>query len=141
MRGIATMDSAGRVLLRKLREHSRLSVEDAKEINALAFVSRPLAPNEDVIRQGDEPEMSILVMRGMLARYHLLPDGRRQYLSFHMSGDLPDAQALFVQRMDHSVCALGPAEVSLIPHQDLIAAFERRPEFGFAIWRETLVDA
>src|SRR5436309_5540076 len=77
----------------------------------------------------------------MVARYHLLDDGRRQYLSFHMSGDMPDAQALFVDKMDHAVCALGPALIAFIPHRQLLAAFNRRPSLGFAIWRETLIDA
>jgi CRP-like cAMP-binding protein len=77
----------------------------------------------------------------MVARYHLLDNGRRQYLSFHMAGDMPDAQALFVPKMDHAVCAIGPALIASIPHRELIAAFDRRPSLGFAIWRETLIDA
>jgi CRP-like cAMP-binding protein len=43
--------------------------------------------------------------------------------------------------MDHSVCAIGPALIASIPHKDLIAGFNRRPPVGFAIWRETLIDA
>lgn len=47
-------------------------------------------------------------MSGMVARYHLLRNGRRQYLSFHIAGDMPDSQALFIDKMDHAVCAIGP---------------------------------
>src|SRR5580698_5078253 len=43
--------------------------------------------------------------------------------------------------MDHSVCAIGPAAVALIPHKELLAVFKRRPTVAFAIWRETLIDA
>jgi len=68
-------------------------------------------------------------------------DGIRQYLSFHMAGDMPDSQALFIERMDHAVCAIGPAVIASIPHKELLAAFDRRPSLGFAIWRETLIDA
>src|SRR5947209_20313189 len=77
----------------------------------------------------------------MVARYHLLDDGRRQYLSLHMAGDMPDAQGLFVQKMDHAVCAIGPALIASLPHRELLAAFDRRPPLGFALWRETLIDA
>jgi CRP-like cAMP-binding protein len=77
----------------------------------------------------------------MVARYHLLKGGRRQYLSFHMSGDLPDAQGLFIERMDHALCATGAARVAFIPHTQILRAFERRPSLGIAIWRETLLDA
>jgi CRP-like cAMP-binding protein len=43
--------------------------------------------------------------------------------------------------MDHAVCAMGPSLVALIPHRELLSTFERRPSVGFAIWRETLIDA
>jgi CRP-like cAMP-binding protein len=132
---------AHRILIRKLKEHSRLASEDLAEINALSHIPKPLAPNEDLIRQGDDPNVSALVMSGMVARYHLLDNGRRQYISFHMAGDMPDAQALFIEKMDHAVCAVGPAVAALIPHKELLAAFDRRPPLAFAIWRETLIDA
>jgi CRP-like cAMP-binding protein len=128
-------------LVRKLREHSRLAAEDLAAINMLSHTLRELKSNEDLIRQGDAPDVSALVVSGMVARYHLLPNGIRQYLSFHMSGDMPDSQALFLDRMDHAVCGIGPALIASIPHKELLAAFNRRPSLGFAIWRETLIDA
>jgi CRP-like cAMP-binding protein len=132
---------AHQALIRKLKEHSRLTAEDLVAINALSHADRHLEADEDLIRQGDDPEVSAVVVSGLVARYHLLPDGRRQYLSFHMTGDMPDSQALFIDRMDHAVCAIGPAVVASIPHKDLLATFHRRPSIGFAIWRETLIDA
>jgi CRP-like cAMP-binding protein len=137
----AAMDDVHRVLVDKLREHSALNNEDIATIRSLSYTERELAANEDLIRQGDEPDVSVLVSCGMVARYHLLPNGRRQYLSFHLTGDLPDSQALFVSKMDHAVCALGDARVACIPHKDLKRAFEARPSLAFAIWRETLIDA
>jgi CRP-like cAMP-binding protein len=132
---------AHEILIRKLREHSRLAREDLAEIYTLNPSTRELESNEDLIRQGDDPSVSALVMSGMVARYHLLPDGGRQYLSFHMAGDMPDSQALFIDKMDHAVCAIGPALIASIPHKELFAAFNRRPSIAFAIWRETLIDA
>ena len=96
------------ILVRKLEEHSRLSAQSAE-----LFV-RKLEPNEDLIRQGDDPSVSALVTSGIVARYHLLPNGKRQYLPFHLPGDMPDSQALFIQEMDHAVCAIGPASVALM---------------------------
>jgi CRP-like cAMP-binding protein len=129
------------VLIRKLKEHSRLGKDDMAEIRALRFSPRVLSANEDIVRQGDRPNVSVLVASGMVARYHLLPSGRRQYLAFHLAGDMPDSQALFVDQMDHAVCAIGPAKVVSILHRDLLAAFERQSSLAFAIWRETLIDA
>jgi CRP-like cAMP-binding protein len=135
------LDKAHQTLIAKLKEHSRLGSADIATIRSLSCEVRQLAADEDMIRQGDDPKVSALVLHGIVARYHLLRDGRRQYLSFHLTGDLPDAQALFINRMDHAVCAMGPASVALIPHKDIIRAFSTRPEVGFAIWRETLIDA
>ena len=130
-----------RILINKLKLHSRLSSEDVAEVRGFSFALRELGPGEDLIRQGDEPDMSAVVMSGWIARYHLLPTGTRQYISFHIAGDWPDAQALFLDRMDHAVCAIGPAAVATIPHRELLRTISRRPMVGFAIWRETLIDA
>jgi CRP-like cAMP-binding protein len=128
-------------LIHKLREHSRLSSADVDDICSLRYSTRELKPNDDLIRQGDDPSVSALVLSGLVARYHLLPSGGRQYLSFHMTGDMPDSQSLFIDQMDHAVCAIGPATVASLPHRQLIALFNRRPPVAFAIWRETLIDA
>jgi CRP-like cAMP-binding protein len=135
------LSKAPQILIRKLKEHSRLSAEDLAAINSLSHTVRELESNEDLIRQGDDPDVSAVVLSGMVARYHLLQNGARQYLSFHLTGDMPDSQALFIEKMDHAVCALGPARIASIPHKELLATFKRRPSVGFAIWRETLIDA
>lgn len=135
------MELAHKILVRNLREHSRLSNEDVEQVTRLSHVVRQFEPNEDLIRQGDTPKAAALVLSGMVGRYHLLDNGRRQYLSFHIVGDMPDAQGLFIEQMDHTVCAVGSAAVAFIPHADLVRAFRARPPLGFAVWRETLIDA
>ncbi|PWT90820.1 Crp/Fnr family transcriptional regulator [Bradyrhizobium sp. PMVTL-01] len=135
------MDRPHETLIRNLKEHSRLREEDIAEIGSFSLTTKELSPDEDFIHQGDHPKHAVLVVSGMIARYHLLKGGHRQYLSFHMSGDLPDAQGLFIERMDHALCSIGPACVAFIPHKEILKAFERRPSLGIAIWRETLLDA
>lgn len=135
------MEKAHEVLIRNMSEHTALAPEDLAEIRALTFTQRDFAPNEDFIRQGDVPVVAVLVVSGMVARYHVLGSGGRQYLAFHMSGDLPDAQGLFIDEMDHGLSALGPASVAFFPHRELLAAFRRRPTFAMAVWHETLLDA
>ncbi len=54
---------------------------------------------------------------------------------------MPDSQALFIEKMDHAVCAIGAALIASFPHKEILAAFNRRPLLGFAIWRETLIAA
>lgn len=129
------------ILLRKLHAHSFLTDADDAAIRNLRILTKALAPEEDVVRQGDSPQFAVLVISGMVARYHTMPSGQRQYLSVHYPGDLPDAQALFLDVMDHSVCAIGPASIGMIAHKDLLTLFALRPPLGSAVWRETLIDA
>ena len=135
------MPDAHAVILRKLNEHSFLSQEDIAGIRTLSIHPRTLDPDECIVNQGDTPQLCVVVLTGMLARYHTLANGERQYLSLHIAGDMPDAQALFLETMDHSVCAVDRAAIALVPHKELIALFVLRPGIGFAIWRDTLIDA
>ena len=135
------MEFTHQILARKLREHSTLAGEDIDQITKLSFVVREYEPNDDLICQGDRSKAAVLVLSGMVGRYHLLGNGRSQYLSFHIIGDMPDAQGLFIDEMDHALCAVGRAVVALIPHSDIVKSFKARPQLGFAIWRETLIDA
>ncbi|HEY1978957.1 MAG TPA: Crp/Fnr family transcriptional regulator [Xanthobacteraceae bacterium] len=129
------------VLIQKLTQHSPLAADDLARVARLTCVLRELLPNEDFIHQGDRPRASAIVVEGFLARYHMLASGKRQYLSLHLPGDWPDAQGLFLEEMDHSVCAIGPAVVCAVPHEELLALFRERPTIAFAVWRETLIDA
>ena len=124
------MEFTHRILARNLREHSTLAGEDIDQITKLSFVVREYEPNDDLIRQGDRPKAAVLVLSGMVGRYHLLGNGRRQYLSFHIIGDMPDAQGLFIDEMDHALCAVGRAVVALIPHSDIVKSFKARPRLG-----------
>ena len=135
------MPAATDILIRKIKEHTRLSRDETDGLRGLNFTARRLASGEDAIRQGDRPNVSILVIEGMVGRYHTRPSGGRQYLSFHIAGDMPDSQALFLEQMDHSVCAVGPTLIGLVTHQELVALIKQQVTIGFALWRETLIDA
>ncbi|MGZ9257821.1 MAG: Crp/Fnr family transcriptional regulator, partial [Candidatus Binatia bacterium] len=121
--------------------HGALTAADKAAIRALPFRLKTINQGQDVVRQGDHPNVSVFVMNGMLARYHTLPSGDRQYLSFHIAGDLPDVQSLFLKVMDHSLCGLSPSTLALFPHAPLNKLLYRRPSICFALWRLTLTDA
>jgi CRP-like cAMP-binding protein len=135
------MDNVYDVMIRKLKEHTVLSSEESSILRTLPVSPRVAQSGEDLVRQGDKPNVSMVVLSGMIARYHTLGGGGRQYISFHIAGDWPDAQTLFIEKMDHSLTAISGATVAMIPHRKLLTLFQRTPSIGFAIWRETLIDA
>lgn len=128
-------------LIRKLQEHSVLTESDLEDIRRLPGAIRQYAKNEDVLRQGDKPTDSAVVLDGFVARYHTVQSGRRQYLSFHIQGDMPDAQSLFLKEMDFSLCAVEKSTLALVPHNAIVGLFRERPDVGAAFWKETLIDA
>lgn len=130
------------ILVAKLASHSPVSAEDEAELRALPHRTRELGPDEDLVRQGEMPRVSVMLIEGEVARYHVLPTGKRQYLSLHLAGDWPDLQSLFLRRIDHSLCALNDgAAVALFQHDHLRALLARQPATAQALWRETLLDA
>jgi CRP-like cAMP-binding protein len=129
------------VLLRKLKYHSPIDSADVAAVRRLRYNIRELAPGEEFISQGDRPKAAAIVIEGIMARYHTLRSGSRQYLALHYPGDWPDAQGLFLQQMDHSVCAMGRALVCSVSHEQLMKVFAERPTIGLSVWRETLIDA
>lgn len=129
------------ILVQNLKQHSTLQGGDESALRALPIRLRTLQPDEDLVSEGEKPQVCALVLDGVVARYHALADGKRQYLSFHLSGDLPDAHTLFLQKMDHAVCAVGRARLALIAHDDVEALFGKWPCIAYAFWRDTLINA
>lgn len=129
------------LLVRTLARHSSLTPADERAIGRLHPRVSQIERSADIVRQGDRPHLSVMVISGMLARYHTRPSGERQYLSLHISGDLPDLQSLFLGIMDHSLCALDEAHIASFPHSEILSLVKRAPSAGLALWRHTLIDA
>jgi CRP-like cAMP-binding protein len=129
------------LLVRTLGLHSKLSIREERAIRKLRPRVRPVARGTDIVCQGDRPDVAVMVISGMLARYHTTRDGNRQYLSLHIAGDLPDLQSLFLGIMDHSLCALCEARMASFRHSEILSLLKRSPTTALAFWRYTLIDA
>jgi CRP-like cAMP-binding protein len=137
-----TSVQAVELLVQTLSRHSSLSRGDERAMRKLLRPRMSKVPRgADIVRQGDHPHVAVVVISGMLARYHTTPGGDRQYLSLHIAGDLPDLQSIFLGIMDHSVCALDEAQIAAFPHSQILSLLKRAPSVGLAFWRQTLIDA
>jgi CRP-like cAMP-binding protein len=94
----------------------------------------------DLVREGDKPAESCLVLEGFVCRYKIVAGGQRQILSFHLAGEVPDLHSLHLERMDHSIAAMAPGRVAYLPHGELIALMHKFPEIADAFWKATLID-
>ena len=82
-----------------------------------------------------------LILEGFACRYAMVPSGRRQILSLHIPGDIPDLQSLFIKVMDHNLATLVPTKVALIPHDAMRGLIDRNHRVAHLLWRDSLVDA
>src|SRR5437868_14630690 len=75
-------------LLAKLSHLMPLSDEDGRILDALCLNEERVAANIDIVHEGDVPRSAFVLTRGMAFRYRLMPDGKRQILTFMIPGDI-----------------------------------------------------
>jgi CRP-like cAMP-binding protein len=129
------------MLLRKLRSISPLSEEETHALQAVTFTIKSVASDHVIVREGERPRESCLVVEGFVCRYKFTEEGKRQIFSFHTPGDIPDLQSLHLKVMDHSMMTMTPCKLAFISHDNLTQVFRRYPRIGDVMWRDTLIDA
>jgi CRP-like cAMP-binding protein len=127
--------------LRKLESIASLTQEEKQALLSLPMVVKDLPADRNIVSVGDQPNECCLILDGWACRYKMLPDGERQIMSFHIPGDVPDLQSLYLKTMDHSLGTLVPTKVALIQHRDIHDVIRRFEGISTALWRESLIDA
>lgn len=130
-----------RSLVIKLGNTFALDEQEKQAIVDLPIHIRELAPGQDIVREGDRPTQSCLLLEGFALRYRVVGNGQRQILSFHLPGDIPDLQSLYLSVLDHSLSVLSRSTIGLISHQSIRNLIHEHPRVGDALWRDTLIDA
>jgi CRP-like cAMP-binding protein len=131
---------AADALVRKLQSQSELSEQDVQRVRELPVIVKTLGPGEPVVREGDRPNHCGLIISGLAYRCKFTDEGKRQILSLHIAGDVPDLQSIYLHVMDHDVRAQTHCTIGLIPHQPLRELLDRCPSVMRILWRETLVE-
>ncbi|KQP38319.1 Crp/Fnr family transcriptional regulator [Methylobacterium sp. Leaf104] len=129
------------MLIRKLETIITVSDAERRAIEGLPVTRRQLGAHQDIVRDGDHPKQCCLLLDGWTFRYKLLDEGKRQILSVHIPGDIPDLQSLHLPVMDHSLSTLTACTLAFIPHEALLELTRTHPGITAALWRDTLVDA
>lgn len=129
------------MLIRKLESMEPLSQPERQAIKDLPVRIHAVDARQDIVRDGDLPQQCCLILSGWACRYKLLHEGKRQILSFHIAGDIPDLGNLHIPAMDHGLASVTKATVGFIPHDNLRALTDAFPRIGALFWRATLIDA
>jgi len=128
-------------VIRRLRNDTKLDDHDIDAIRALPIHVKPIPAHTSIVLEGDRPSHCCLIISGFSVRSKTTDQGKRQILSIHIPGDIPDLQSLHLQVMDHDIRTLSQCTIGLIPHEALRSLTRSRPLIAEALWRETLIDA
>jgi CRP-like cAMP-binding protein len=134
-------DAIRAALIRRLRTSSGISDEDVSEILALPITVKQYPAEKTVVSDGQEATDCCLIADGFCARSKTIGDGKRQILSIHIPGEIPDLMSLFLHVMDHDLSTLTPCTMGFISHETLRRLHRRRPNVAEIFWRDTLIDA
>ena len=94
-----------------------------------------------VIRANVVLNQSLYLTRGMLGRYSLDRQGRRQFVGIQIVGDYFDIAAYLLKYLDHDIDALSPCEMRPTSHGQLDQIGLDRPDLYHKLWRISLIDA
>jgi CRP-like cAMP-binding protein len=128
-------------LVERLQSASAASAEDIEAIRTLPIAVKRVEPQHFVVREGQKPTQCCLLASGFCVRAKTTGEGKRQILSIHIPGEIPDLQSLHLVVMDHDLLTLTPATLGFIEHKTLRELFRRRPAIVDLFWRDTLIDA
>ncbi len=127
-------------LIAKMESIVTLRDEERAALQRLPMQVQDLRADQDIVREGDRPTRSCLLIEGFTCRYSMTEKGKRQIYSFHIPGEIPDLQSLHIKTMDHSLATVSHCKVGFIQHEVLHDLCARYPRLAGAFWRETLID-
>ena len=131
----------GEAFLNHLLRLGDLAPEDCRAVVELDGEVRTLKRHEEVIKAGDTPSSSFVVMRGFLQRYTSRRDGSRQIHSFYISTDAPSLESLHAGRVDNNLCAVVSSQVAVVGHSKLEELMQAHPNVSKLILRSISVQS
>ena len=125
----------------KLEQFRRFSDEDRRLLNELTSErQQQFGAREDIVREGEHSPDIHVVISGLVCRYKILQDGRRQIMAFLVAGDPCDAEIFILKEMDHSIGTLAPSVIASISGDTMKDLLLSRPSIALAFWWNTLQD-
>jgi len=134
-------DAIRAALIKRLRLSSAIADEDIREIEALPISVRQFPAEAAVVRDGERATDCCLIADGFCVRSKTIANGKRQILSIHIPGEIPDLMSLFLHVMDHDLSTLTPSTLGFISHETLQQLHRRSPGIAEMFWRDTLIDS
>ncbi|MBZ9740864.1 MULTISPECIES: Crp/Fnr family transcriptional regulator [unclassified Mesorhizobium] len=133
--------SSSDVLIRKLETISEIREAEIAVLKSIPIQEKDFSANHDLVREGERPVYSFVVLDGLIGSTKYTSEGKRQITSFFVAGDIPDLHGLHLSVMDCNFSTLTPARVGFMRHDVLRSVCDQHPRIATAFWRSTLIDA
>jgi CRP-like cAMP-binding protein len=121
-------------LIDKLSAYVPLSPAELSFLNDLHGSQRQFARHRDIIAQGRSYRGVFILCDGFAWRYKILPDGKRQLLSFALPGDLIGFPAAFYENAVNATGSLTDVVVATVPFAALQDLFVKFPRVAMALY-------
>jgi CRP-like cAMP-binding protein len=138
---MASDSSIFELMVRKFERRAPLGDSDREALGALPHRVQTVEPAAYLIREGQAPERSCLILSGFAFRHKVTIEGARQIVSAHIPGDFVDLDGALLNISDHNVQALTRCEVAFIPRAAMRDLILTHPAIAMAMWVDTLIDA
>ena len=118
-----------------------LTPDERRAIAALPARIEFIDEDRAIIRQGDRPIQSTMILKGIACTSITVATGKRQISAFHIRDDFPDLHSLHLRSMDADMVALTACTIAAVDHVALRAFCVDNPRLAAFLWHLTLVDA
>lgn len=118
-----------------------ITAEERAALEAVPMQTAQFDAVQDIVREGDRPSRSFALLSGIACTYKSTQAGKRQVMSYHVPGDLPDFQSLHLDVLDINIAAVSPCRVGFVQHEAVRVLLRMHPRLGEIFWRGTLIDA
>jgi CRP-like cAMP-binding protein len=121
-------------LIDKLSSYVSLSAAEISFLRDLHGSRRQIDRHRDIIVQGRPYRSVFILCSGFVWRYKILPDGKRQLLSFGLPGDLIGFPAALFENAVNATGSLSDVVVATVPFATLYDLFARFPRVAVALY-------
>ena len=121
-------------LVEKLRPYLALTPAEVEFLGDLHEPRRKLARHREIIVAGRRYDHLFILCAGVVSRYKVLPDGKRQVLNLGLPGDFIGFPACLFEVAVNSVASMTEVELAPVPFGKLFDLFSRFPRVGAALF-------
>jgi CRP-like cAMP-binding protein len=128
-------------MLMKLRARDDVSEQEALILQGAISEIRKVTTDEVVVRANVQLTECNLLIQGFMCRYKDLANGERQISELHVPGDFVDLHSFTLKKLDHSVLALVPCKIAVVPHERVLQITRDHSHLTRLLWFSTMLDA